>query len=93
MATHAELTTHIDRIGLIIRNAHLKRSLHRFNANPTLNFWRCIYGNLLDVAVLEWCKVFGSKKEPTHWEKVVPKEDHEQFCAGLLDAVGIDQDE
>jgi hypothetical protein len=32
---------------------------------PSLNFWRLIYGNLLDVAVLEWCKVFGSDAEPT----------------------------
>ena len=89
MATNDEIVAHIGRLGVVVRSAHLKRSLTEINPTPSLNFWRLIYGNLLDVAVLEWCKVFGSDAEPTHWKRVVS--DHERFRTGLLSALGIDQ--
>lgn len=56
---------------------------------PHLNFWRLIHGNQLDIAVLEWCKVFGSDGEITHWKKMVPHANHDQFRDELFKAVGI----
>jgi hypothetical protein len=50
-----------------------------------------IYGNQLDVPVLEWCKLFGSddaEKQLTHWKNVAT--DKDAFKAGLLTALGID---
>ena len=62
------------RAGLVylVRSAAIKRALTAVDAKPRLNFWRLIYGNQLDVAVLEWCKIFGSDGEATHWKGVVP---------------------
>ncbi len=89
MATQSELIAHVTRLGNVVRSAQLKRALTSVDPNPTLNFWRLIYGNLLDVAVLEWCKLFGANSEPTHWKRVVS--DHDAFRQALLAALGIDQ--
>lgn len=89
MATPEEIVTHIERLGLVVRSAHLKRALTRLEKSPTLNFWRLIYGNLLDVAVLEWCKVFGSNTEPTHWKRIVADEEH--FRIELLKFLRIEE--
>ena len=70
--------------------------MHAVEPSPRLNFWRVIYGNFLDVAVIDWCKLFGSDHEehqPVHWKSVVPVERHDEFRAGLLDAIGITQAE
>lgn len=89
MATRTELIAHVTRLGNVVRSAQLKRALTSVDPNPTLNFWRLIYGNLLDVAVLEWCKLFGADSEPTHWKRVVS--DHDAFREALLAALGINQ--
>jgi len=47
-----------------------------------------IYGNLLDVGVLEWCKIFGSDAEPTHWKRIIT--DHDAFRRDLLSSLKID---
>jgi hypothetical protein len=89
MATKDELLAHITRLGNVVRSAQLKRALASVDSNPSLNFWRLIYGDLLDVAVLEWCKIFGTDTEPTHWKRVVP--DPGCFRNDLLAALKIDQ--
>ena len=50
-------------------------------------FWRTASNNFLDVAVLEWCKIFVDEKAKHHWKKLVGK--HEQFEAGLLEKLRI----
>jgi hypothetical protein len=89
MATRSELIAHVTRLGNVVRSAQLKRALTSVDPNPTLNFWRLVYGNLLDVAVLEWCKLFGADSEPTHWKRVVS--DHDSFRRALRRALGIDE--
>lgn len=89
MAPTEDLITHLMRLASVARSAHLKRSLASVESDPPLNFWRLIYGNLLDVAVLEWCKIFGTHAEPTHWKIVVT--DHDAFRDGLLDLLEIDR--
>lgn len=62
----------------LVRNIRLRRELKSVCASPPLNFWRVIYGDLTDIAVLEWCKLFGSddsEKQTVHWKNVVPDED------------------
>jgi hypothetical protein len=80
-------------IAAFVWNLHLKRVLHGVDPDPRLNFWRVIYGNLFDMAVIEWCKLFGSHAETTHWKQVVPQADHDRFRRGLLEAVGLPHDE
>jgi len=88
--SHSVLIQHIERLRDLVRSAHLKRALAAVDADPKLNFWRIIYGNLLDSAVLEWCKIFGTDDEPTHWKSIVPIEEHDSFRQKLLDHLGIE---
>jgi len=67
-----------------VRSVGLKRPLTAIDPRPRLNFWRLIYGNQLDIAVIEWCKVFGSDAEATHWKKIVPMDGHGRFRSNLL---------
>jgi len=74
---------------MIVRCIHQKRALTDIEKKPQLNFWLLIYGMLLDVAVLEWCKLFGTDSEPTHWKRVVA--DPDRFRSDLLMALAIDE--
>lgn len=40
-----------------------------------------IDGNFIDMAVIEWCKIFGDIKGKHHWRKVV---DHQDFETEML---------
>jgi len=48
------------------------------------------FNNYFDMAILEWCKVFGSRSEPTHWSAVV--EDPDSFRAALLADLALTRD-
>ncbi len=79
-------------IAAFVRNAHLKRVLSIVEPDPQLNFWRVIHGNSFDMAVIDWCKLFGSDHEdrqPVHWKNQMPNEKHDEFRKGLLAAVGL----
>lgn len=83
-------------LAAVIRNIHLKRVLHAIDPAPRLNFWRLTYGNLLDMAVIEWCKLFGSdhkEHQPVHWKNTIPKEEHDAFRRGLLIHLGVTLDD
>jgi hypothetical protein len=57
-------------------------------------FWRLIYGDLTDFAVVECCKLFGSDDEQhqtTHWKNVVS--DREQFGGDLLASLKLSMEE
>ena len=45
-------------------------------------FWVTANGNFLDIAVLEWCKLFADAKAKHHFSKVLGNSDH--FRADLL---------
>jgi hypothetical protein len=85
----AKIEGQIKLLAQIVRCICLKKELSKLNPDPELNFWRVIQGGLLDLAVLEWTKVFGSNGEPTHWKGVV--EDHDTFRAELFNHLGIDE--
>jgi len=91
MLTHSieELAAHLSRLAHIARSTEMKRVLTEVDPNPHLNFWRLIHGNQLDIAVLEWCKVFGSDGESTHWKKIVPSVNQYQFRNDLFKAVEV----
>jgi hypothetical protein len=54
------------------------------------DFWRHTNSNFLDVAVLEWCKLFGDKNDPHHWSQIVSSPG--TFEQGLLHHLGMDGD-
>jgi hypothetical protein len=82
-----------DILAAIVRNVHLRRELSKVSAEPALNFWRLIYGNLTDMAVLEWCKLFGSddsERQPVHWKSIA--EDQEHFREDMLKSIGVSRE-
>jgi hypothetical protein len=69
-----------------MRNVAFYRAGHLEEFKPLLsernpkdaNFWRQVNGNFIDIAVLDWCKLFGNKKSTPrhnlakhHWRRVV----------------------
>jgi hypothetical protein len=78
---------HIFRLIYVIRNVANYRSMTKIKNDFNQNFWIQIYNNFFDVAVLEWCKVFGTDSEPTHWKTIV--HDHQAFRNGLLSSIGL----
>jgi hypothetical protein len=61
-------------------------------------FWRQVNSNFLDIAVLDWCKLFGDQKETPkrrvgkhHWRRVVSNPD--DFEARLFARVNTDAKE
>ena len=53
------------------------------------DFWITMQGNCLDVAVLEWCKLFGEHNGKHSWQKIVT--DPDIFRSSLLAALDITQ--
>lgn len=54
------------------------------------DFWRNTNSNFLDVAVLEWCKVFADWNGKPHWRKVVPAP--ADFLSALLEGIAITEE-
>ncbi len=54
------------------------------------DFWITLDGNCLDVAVLEWCKLFGEPKGKHSWEKIIDSKDG--FRSKLKTSLGIDDE-
>ncbi len=90
MTTFSEKSNdHIFRLIYVIRNAANYRSLVKYKDDFNQNYWILIFNNLFDVAILEWCKIFGTDSEPTHWKTIV--DDHAPFRKGLLNSIGLDE--
>jgi hypothetical protein len=66
--------------------------LHEVDGDPRLNFWRVIYGTMLDMAIIDWCKLFGANEDSQHWKNVVPESEHDDFRRDLHKAVGMSRD-
>ncbi len=67
--------------------------IEKIALEPRQSFWIMTVNLLADSAAVEWCKVFGSWNEDTHWTKVVPTEQHDQIRADLLKAIEFTQTE
>jgi len=92
MPTREQLTGALEVVVNLVRSIAVKRALSSVDADPPLNFWRVINGNLLDMAVLDWCKLFGSDDEEhqqVHWKNVF--EDEQAFRSGLFAQLGLDR--
>jgi hypothetical protein len=93
MATQEQLTGALQVVVNLTRCVALKRALAAADPDPALNFWRVLHGNLLDMAVLEWCKLFGSDDEEhqqVHWKNVFA--DEGGFRTGLFAHIDMEQE-
>jgi hypothetical protein len=86
-----EVVDQVFRLVYVARNVAHHRSLEPFKDDFNQNYWIIVFNNFLDIAVLEWCKAFGSKAEATHWSKHVA--DPDAFRTGLLQALGLSNKE
>ena len=71
----------------IVRCIQIKKILHELDPDPKLNFWRLIQGGFLDLPTLDWCKIFGSNAEPTHWKEIA--QDQDNFREEMLNYLEI----
>jgi hypothetical protein len=53
-------------------------------------FWVTTHNNFLDIAVLEWCKVFGDRRAKHDWRKAVT--DQELFFSSLLNHLRLTEE-
>lgn len=83
----------LHRLMVFEQSIRVRRMIEGIALDPKQNFWIMTLNLLGDAAAVEWCKVFGSWDEDTHWTQVVPKERHDEIRAGLLKAVGLTQEE
>lgn len=60
---------------------------------PT-QFGATVNSNMLDIAVLEWCKLFADRQARHHWKRVV-RDEHEQkrFLGAVLAATRVSLNE
>jgi hypothetical protein len=87
---------HLRRVAILcchyLRNlAFYKAGWH--NGKPKLKdqFWLSVNGNFLDIAVLEWCKLFADTRGKHFWRKAIS--DEVTFQEGLLVELGLTETE
>lgn len=74
---------------IFARLVELKRSLEAANPDPRLNFWNVQYGGLMNLSVIEWCKLFGSdKNNDLHWKNVYANR-IDDFRSRMIEASGV----
>ena len=72
---------------------HVRRMIEGIAVEPKQTFWIMTLNLLIESAAIEWCKVFGSWDEQTHWTRAFPETDHERFRTELLLALGLESAE
>ena len=82
---------------VVLLCVHFTRNLayHRVGSGriteASPEFCITIFGNFIDMAVMEWCKLFGDRKSKHSWAKVLT--DPSRFEAELLSHLGISPSE
>lgn len=65
-----------------LRNAAYLRSTRETLGLDAENYWINVGNNFLDIAVLEWCKLFADRRAKHGWRRVVS--DPDEFWARVL---------
>lgn len=93
MQSHDEFVASLHRLMRFSQSVLVSRKIVEIAIEPKQTFWIMTLNLLFDAASLEWCKVFGSFKEGTHWKNLVPKDQHNNVRRGLLDAIEFTESE
>jgi hypothetical protein len=76
--------------GHCLRNiAFYRAGRHRLKLRITREFWKGANGNCIDLALLEWCKLFADSKGKHHWSKTIT--DQKAFMLGLHARLGYSE--
>lgn len=79
----------LHRLMVFAQSVRVRRMIEGIALEPKQTFWIMTVNLLADVAAIEWCKVFGSRAEDTHWTRVLPENSHDQVRQGLLTHVQL----
>lgn len=71
------------------QSVRVRRMIEKSALEPKQTFWIMTVNLLADAAAIEWCKVFGSRDEDTHWTHVLPNERHEEVREELLQQLAL----
>lgn len=69
--------------------AKVRRMIVEIALDPKQTFWIMTHNLLADTAAIEWCKVFGSWDEGTHWTNIIRADRHEAVRSALLQELGM----
>ena len=75
------------------QSVKVRRMIAEIAVEPKQTFWIMTTNLLLNAAAIDWCKVFGSWSDDTHWTKAIPKDRQDQVRSGLFDALAMDSEE
>lgn len=81
----------IDSLLNFVRQLTYHKAIREVAPDLKQNFWRYIFNNHMEMAVLEWCKLFGANAEHLHWSKVF--NDKENFRNHILNSTNMTRDE
>ena len=69
----SQLKEAVDAAINLVREIQTVQALHQSSLKPC-SFWYALSNATYDMAVIDWCKLFGSgtdAKQPTHWKSIV----------------------
>lgn len=72
-----------------VRQLSYHRAMLPHAENLRTNIWIYSYNNYIDMAVLDWCHLFGNNKDDLHWKNNVANE--EEFRQHVLESLKISQ--
>jgi len=72
-----------------VRQLSLHRAFDIFQGKLKQNFWIYINNNAIDMAVLDWCHLFGNHSDDLHWKRVI--KDKDAFRKGLFENLEISE--
>ncbi len=86
----------VRRVGLLC--CHCVRNIAYYRAGwnsggfvSDEDFWKNANNNFIDIAVLEWCKLFADRNGKHHWKKVVQVPD--ELRSNLFQEIGVSEEQ
>jgi hypothetical protein len=83
----------LNKLMAFSQSIHVYHMVRKMTITPKQTFWIMTTNLLLDAAIVEWSKVFGSWEEDTHWVKVIPIEMHTKMRNELYKVTGVTEEE
>lgn len=74
-----------------VRQLSYHRAMLPHSKNLRTNIWIYTFNNFIDMAVLDWCHLFGSQSDDLHWRRIVV--DAEWFKSEILKSLGLTGEE
>ena len=89
MHSRHPLIAPLHRLMAFAQAVHVRRMIEGIALEPKQTFWIMTMNLLIESAAIEWCKVFGSWDEQTHWRQAFATQDHDTLRSELLTKLGL----